>query len=379
MKKVYKIKKHKNIYSSRKNNKNLKKVFLWIFMFFLLFAVGFFGASSLIGLLTKDLKNPAPDTSSGDLSAASSLPDSSSSLPEAPKTRGIRFMPADIMADPEKTDEFIADAKLSGFDTVAVPAKLSGGQLTYSSAVPTAKDASGTAEIAEIADKIRQAGMKPAATVSAFKDSLAPVTNRDAAVKYKPDLRYIWYDGNRSDPAAKPWLNPASAEATGYISDIIAELTSFGFAEIILSDVQFPIGQGMNLAWYTSNDAALDRQKVLSDFISGLRGQYPAAEFSLQLPLLEALEDKDNAILYGVNPILLPCDKIYADLTFDGISDIKTDDEPRPIGNTAADVLDVWQMLNQKSGKTVIPIVSLDDSEWNALTAKENPGEIARK
>ena len=58
------------------------------------------------------------------------------------------------------------------------------------------------------------------------------------AIRYK-NQEYLWLD-NKASAGGNPWLNPYAAEAVQYIGDLIDELHTAGFDQIVLENVQFP-------------------------------------------------------------------------------------------------------------------------------------------
>lgn len=127
-----------------------------------------------------------------------------------------------------------------GIKYAVLPLKDSQGYVYYPSGAPAAQGsiAATTFDAAAAAAALRDAGITPVASICAFRDPIAPNANRTMAMRYQ-DTDYFWLDAAR-DAGGKPWLNPYSEEAVGYIGALIAEARGMGYEQIWLTGVQFP-------------------------------------------------------------------------------------------------------------------------------------------
>lgn len=128
-----------------------------------------------------------------------------------------------------------------GIEYLAVPLKISGGAVYYSSEVFYAGPAKASTDmltLEQIVSAINKAGYKPAAVVSIFDDNLLPVTDGGCGYRtYTTDEQWI---DNDVSAGGKPWATPYSDLAVSYNADIVSEISSAGFKKVICSDLVFP-------------------------------------------------------------------------------------------------------------------------------------------
>lgn len=71
------------------------------------------------------------------------------------------------------------------------------------------------------------------------------------AIGYKGQA-YLWLD-NKASADGKPWLNPYADAAVQYIGDLIDELHTAGFEQVVLENVQFPASTSSKQDYGTTN------------------------------------------------------------------------------------------------------------------------------
>ena len=140
-----------------------------------------------------------------------------------------------------------------GYEYVAVPLKVTGGEIYYSSGITEAQ-LSGAVQssltLGDITSAVRSAGFKPVAEISMLEDHVAPYTYADMAYTTIDDgSRWI-------DARGKHWLSPLSDRATTYITAVCDEIAAADFDRAICSDIKFP--------QLTAND-----KELLGESVSG--------------------------------------------------------------------------------------------------------------
>lgn len=156
----------------------------------------------------------------------------------------------------------------------AVAKQLAEQDITY--AVVTLKDSTGAVYYASdvantegsisdtvvdpalVASVFTQSGITPVAEITAFRDPMAARTNHDLAIRYKNE-EYLWLD-NKASAGGNPWLNPYSDAAVNFIGDLIDEVYSMGFKNVVLSGVQFPSSTSSKQDYGTTNGASRSEQ-----------------------------------------------------------------------------------------------------------------------
>ena len=273
--KPFKIKRYRRSFSGAGDRKNLlRRIGFWCAVLAVVFGLGWLIAKpglDLASSLWYGYKNKLTTSSSSESSSTPSTP-SSQSAADSGSGAGEEQQETDFSSwasvalssvdTPEKASALAGQLAGQGVTHAVLTLKDDRGYLYYSSAVPMAANAisSTTVDAAAIADAFRQAGITPVAGLCAFKDSLAPYADRSAAVKYlNQDI--LWLDTS-AELGGKPWLNPNAASAQQYIADLIAEVRDLGFETVLIQNLQFPEGNGLDLAGY--GDLTVSRQELLA-------------------------------------------------------------------------------------------------------------------
>ncbi len=224
----------------------------------------------------------APAVSELQPQAPEAVPENTSrsepSQPVAPaptsQGEGIRglYLPQAQLLDNAVLSNMLAGAVNAQLNTVVVDAKDATGAVLFSSENAVAQKAGAALDTAYSARQVAQAisgkGLIPAARIHAFRDSIAPLQERDMSVHYY-DTDVFWYD-NAPELGGKPWLNPYSEEAQQYIISLAGELCSQGFKVILLDSVQFPSGVGLDKAGYGPQAKTTARDVVLAQFVNAV-------------------------------------------------------------------------------------------------------------
>ena len=203
---------------------------------------------------------PAPAPASSEVVDA---PASSATEPEAPSE-----LPAVTEPEPEPVDgtaivegrwaevpvSDLTDAaairaaakKLAeqGVTYALVELKDSSGSVYYASSVPAASGstASPAVDPEQIVSIFRENGLVPVARIAAFRDPVAAYADRSMAIHYQSQdgSDYLWLDAASAAAGGKPWLNPYAESAVQFVGDLVEELYSMGFEQVVLRYVQFP-------------------------------------------------------------------------------------------------------------------------------------------
>ena len=111
------------------------------------------------------------------------------------------------------------------------------GVVYYASQVPAAaaSPARVTVDPARVAAIFREEGLIPVAKLAAFRDPAGARADHAMAIGYTGQA-YLWLD-NKASADGKPWLNPYADAAVQYIGDLIDELHTAGFEQVVLENV----------------------------------------------------------------------------------------------------------------------------------------------
>lgn len=131
-----------------------------------------------------------------------------------------------------------------GVTYALVELKDSSGSVYYASSVPAASGstASPTVDPEQTVSIFRENGLVPVARIAAFRDPVAAYADRSMAIHYQSQdgSDYLWLDAASAAAGGKPWLNPYAESAVQFVGDLVEELYSMGFEQVVLRYVQFP-------------------------------------------------------------------------------------------------------------------------------------------
>ena len=130
--------------------------------------------------------------------------------------------------------------KAQGADYALVTLKDAAGTVYYASGVANAARSitENPVDAAGIAAILREEGIIPAAQLAAFTDPVSVYTDRSMGVHY--DGNQLWLDSASAAAGGKAWMNPFAASAVQYIGDLIEEVRTMGYEQVVLTGVQFP-------------------------------------------------------------------------------------------------------------------------------------------
>ena len=297
--KPVKIKRYRRSFSGSGDRNNLlRRILLWVLILAAIFGVGWLIAKpglDLASSLWYSYKNRGESSSvsvPGDSSSVSQSTSEPTATPTPEATDNLSGNWAQVSISSvdtaEKVTAFAEQLAQQGVRYAVLTLKDDRGYVYYNSQVSLASSAisSTVVDAASIAKAFQDAGVTPVAGICAFKDTLAPYADRSAAVKYgNQDI--TWLDSS-AELGGKPWLNPNAASAQQYIADLIAEVRDLGFETVLIQNLQFPEGNGLDLAGY--GEMTLSRQELLAQLgrryeaIEGVEVwfEFPAAAISGQ-------------------------------------------------------------------------------------------------
>ncbi len=334
-KRSMKIKRYHSVGGTRKNPRVLRRVVVILLIAAAIFAVGWFGASHSIDRITDfwythiSVSRPEED---GSQPEDSSLPedgtadapdDSETAEPEptppaaAPLTdeNGVWGEVALSAMNSEETLRAALSAlKQAGVDHAVVALKDERGYIYFDSAVEMAAEAvRAQVDPALFVRLCGEYGLAPCARLEAFRDPLTPYAYREAAVHFQQE-GVLWLDTS-AELGGKPWFNPYSEQARGYILALAQELAAAGMTDIVFSGVQFPSGYSLEFCYYGENAAQLSRTDCLRECVAMLQTamaeqevnawfEWPAAE------TLAALTAQESSLVYGDGPAALGAQRL---------------------------------------------------------------------
>lgn len=304
--KGYKIKKYDRIFdsSSRRKKKKIRNTVIFVVILLLLVFVGYSISGPLINLL-KGEKTERPGESSSQISSAGQgdLNSSSITSSEQPNISETELFAAylslETAKNPVTLGTFLDNIKSKGYNAVVLQLKDETGNIYYQSGVEMAKTVGAVSptavlDISQIVTQIKQASVTPIAQIHAFKDRIG-TKNSAAKIKYANNDSWSWLDAQNG----KPWLNPYSAEAQKYITDISLELAGAGFERVMVSSVMFPNVYSFSLANFGPLEATVSHKDILVQFTASLKTALNDKGAKLLLEYDAAAAANAENVIYG--------------------------------------------------------------------------------
>ncbi len=110
------------------------------------------------------------------------------------------------------------------------------GSFYYASNLPDAVQSASTniPAVAKLVDKLKSKGFYTIARISAFRDYNYGLNHVSSGL-YMLNKKGLWVDNG-----GMYWLDPSNATTTNWITDVVLELKSMGFNEVMLNNFCFP-------------------------------------------------------------------------------------------------------------------------------------------
>ncbi len=171
-----------------------------------------------------------------------------------------------ILDDIGQLNDFLDNAKESGFNAVMLDFKTEEGVLTYKSDLINYTSTEKYVEIdGSIIERIKLDGFLVLGRVYCFEDTIAP-QRLNAYVYENAEKTRIWFDDS-AITGGKVWLDPTNTRATNYLASVIDEVTELGVDCVYLDSVEFPESRVGAVPVYSNDDTKLNRNLVLMKFI----------------------------------------------------------------------------------------------------------------
>ena len=157
------------------------------------------------------------------------------------------YLSKETVLNEEAFSAALSDAKAAGMDSVMFDLKSREGWVIYPISYQEGFDdyytARDTVSLKETAEKIREAGLKPVASLYTFMDRRYQQSQVYAGILYEGSDMF-WLD-NSPEAGGKSWLNPYSPLAKDYLKKLMSDAAEAGFEEIVLREFRFPVGAYM--------------------------------------------------------------------------------------------------------------------------------------
>ena len=192
--------------------------------------------------VVKDRDLEAESASRAEAAASSAAASSAAASQAASEPEPEEEKPLDVttLTDEAAIRTAARQLKQQGADYALVTLKDAAGTVYYASGVAAAAQSitENPVDAANIAAILREEGIIPAAQLAAFTDPVSVYTDRSMGVHY--DGNSLWLDNVSAAKGGKAWMNPFAASAVQFVGDLIEEVRSMGYEQVVLTGVQFP-------------------------------------------------------------------------------------------------------------------------------------------
>lgn len=303
--KGYKIKDYGRIFdgSERKRKKRTRNTIVFVVVIILLVFLGYSMAGPVKNLLNGEKTNVS--SGQGTSSKPSEITSSSPALTETEKEFfedealiSSAYLTREIAADETKLSAFLDNIKKLNYNSVVIELKDEAGTVYFATKNQMAASCSAVSatpiDTSALITKIKAAGLTPIAEIHAFKDKTA-TKNADAKIKYQGKEGWSWFDSANG----KPWLNPYSDVAQGYITSLATELVDLGFENIMVSSVMFPQVSNFKYADFGAKEQTVSHSEILAQYTKTLKTALNDKGAALFLCYNAAEVSKENNVVYG--------------------------------------------------------------------------------
>lgn len=319
-----KIEKYDRIFdsSSRRRKKKAKNVVLFLLVVALLVFVGYSISGPLVNLF-KGEKTERPGSSSSLITSAPAVSSEISKEEEESEQIDLKiaYLPLDTAKNAENLSVYLEKVKSLGYNAVALTLKDEDGAIYYKTANEMASSvgsvsAAAIENLSEVVNKIKGASLIPVAEINAFKDKIA-TKNADAKIQYAGQEGWSWLDAENG----KPWLNPYSDAAQGYVTALACELADLGFDNVMVKSVMFPSVFRLVSTNFGPLEDTLSHKDVLMKYTLDLKNALNNKGAKLLLCYNAASALQENNVIYGGgNPKTFSADIYVPEVGADVIS-----------------------------------------------------------
>ena len=345
-----KIKRYKNIYHRSRFKMAALAVAKYAALAGVLIFVGFYASKPIIGWITADKDKPKEKPTTSSSSSASSTP---KPTPPVVVDNSYCYIDYNALYTDQQIAQAVAKAKQAGATHAVIDLKITGGQVTYQSALPQVLDSkvclAQVFDLKKVTDAFAKEKIKVSAMISAFQDSIYSGYNRQAAVTYG-NQEILWLD-NAPTNGGKPWLAPGKQATVDYLLAISQEAISMGVSQILLSDAVLPNAQSLAQAYFGfAGDNQSGLQSSIDTISKGVKEK--GGEFGVYLTAAYYLPQS----IGGVDYKALSADMLFADATLQRVADGAVIGQyTKTAQSTPQQVYDaVYELLSAKNNKFVV-------------------------
>lgn len=163
----------------------------------------------------------------------------------------------------------ITYAQENDYAGVCVELVADGGRICYASTNEKAVAAgavaeSGLIDLAQAAQRITEAGLRPYARVSLLSDHIVSWFDKGVCYLFENSTS-TWLDDSAAN-GGKPWISAFSQGAKDYMSSVVSEIADAGFEGVIAGEIEFPRFRNSDLNYIGASVKSAERYLALAEF-----------------------------------------------------------------------------------------------------------------
>lgn len=318
--KPYKIKRQRVTYKNRSARpKNPLKISLIVLGCVALFFVSFFAAKPLFDNKPKVKGSSTSIKASITKSSSSATSSRATIIDDFTQIKGLKteFVGIDSITNSSKLKTIITNAKKDGYNSISFELKDETGIILYNTQIEKVLSGGVVLEkafdLGKLIEQIKDAGLEPIGIIHSFKDSKATTFIPEGGVKLIEEKSWLWLDNDKAK-GGKPWLNPFSDVAQGYITDIATEVASMGLKRVVLDSVQYPLSGGLHLAYFATSQTNDDKSKALVSFVNRVNDSLKPSGAVAYVKVSGTEIFGGGSGIYGLSPINLNAPGYFIDV-----------------------------------------------------------------
>ena len=298
-----------------KRRRPVGKIVGWVLALAVAGLAGFYTVSLLnrTPAAPADSAVSAPESRPAETTTAAPTTTTTAAEPDTAARRAA-FLPLAQLKDAAARQTALDEVKKQGCTAVVFDLKGTDGVLHYAfdgelsqKARTVAEDALTAEELSALLADCTAHGLTAVPRLFAFEDAAAPTRLKSARINWSGDKSTLWLDAKASN-GGKAWLNPYSADARAYLTELAVTLKDSGVTALLFDGVCFP--KNTYQAYFgTDAETADGYAGALTTFVTELnKALGDQTELLLSAPL-SAVLGVDTAV-YGGNPLTFGADAV---------------------------------------------------------------------
>lgn len=226
------------------------------------------------------------------------------------------YLPSDKLGDEKYISRLIRTIIFHDCNSVIIDFKTADGKIVFpcqnKTAIASRSAMYDNETVRKAVSMFKNRSINVIAGIYCFEDDLAARTQSECAVKYL-NSDVVWLD-SETEKLGKAWLNPYSAVAKEYLTDVIGQVCEFSVDAVVLKSVSFPRSGATDSAGYPGEKSKKKRNETLLSFVDDVKMLMPeGCLLYVSQSAQDVLSGNENAYFGSINSC--SADGIIAELS----------------------------------------------------------------